>query len=137
MSASVTSQQSELLTSWKEIASYLGKGVRTVQRWEQRIRIAGSPSERESEGDRPRHAPGTGRLAGEQWSQRPKEFALAYGPRITSTRSAPAFVSQPSCAKPIAYCSKECPPYGAKHGTGMPGDGPPHEWHASRSAHRG
>src|SRR4051812_21902465 len=23
-----------LLTSWKEIATYLGKGVRTVQRWE-------------------------------------------------------------------------------------------------------
>src|SRR5512142_432845 len=23
-----------LLTSWKEIANYLGKGVRTVQRWE-------------------------------------------------------------------------------------------------------
>ena len=25
---------SEILTSWKEIAAYLGKGVRTVQRWE-------------------------------------------------------------------------------------------------------
>lgn len=25
------------LTSWKEIAAYLGKGVRTVQRWEQRF----------------------------------------------------------------------------------------------------
>ena len=24
-----------VLTSWKEIASYMGKGVRTVQRWEQ------------------------------------------------------------------------------------------------------
>jgi hypothetical protein len=24
----------QVLTSWKEIASYLGKGVRTVQRWE-------------------------------------------------------------------------------------------------------
>ena len=24
----------EILTSWKEIATYLGKGVRTVQRWE-------------------------------------------------------------------------------------------------------
>ena len=24
-----------VLTSWKEIAQYLGKGVRTVQRWEQ------------------------------------------------------------------------------------------------------
>ncbi len=28
-------QQSEFLTSWKEIAEYLGKGVRTVQRWEE------------------------------------------------------------------------------------------------------
>lgn len=27
--------QSSALTSWKEIAQYLGKGVRTVQRWEQ------------------------------------------------------------------------------------------------------
>lgn len=30
-------QQSALLTSWKEVASYLGKGVRTVQRWEVRL----------------------------------------------------------------------------------------------------
>jgi len=27
-------QQRPMLTSWKEVASYLGKGVRTVQRWE-------------------------------------------------------------------------------------------------------
>ena len=27
-------EQPMLLTSWKEIANYLGKGVRTVQRWE-------------------------------------------------------------------------------------------------------
>lgn len=26
---------SGILTSWKEIAGYMGKGVRTVQRWEQ------------------------------------------------------------------------------------------------------
>ena len=26
-----------LLTSWKEIANYLGKGVRTVQRWEREL----------------------------------------------------------------------------------------------------
>jgi excisionase family DNA binding protein len=29
------SKESTVLTSWKEIARYLGKGVRTVQRWEQ------------------------------------------------------------------------------------------------------
>lgn len=28
-------EKQRLLTSWKEIAAYLGKGVRTVQRWEQ------------------------------------------------------------------------------------------------------
>ena len=28
-------KMSNALTSWKEIAGYLGKGVRTVQRWEQ------------------------------------------------------------------------------------------------------
>jgi hypothetical protein len=27
--------QNRVLTSWKEIAAYLGKGVRTVQRWEE------------------------------------------------------------------------------------------------------
>ncbi len=33
----------EILSSWKEIATYFGKGVRTVQRWE---RIAGLPIHR-------------------------------------------------------------------------------------------
>ena len=31
------SQQARMLGSWKEIASYLGKGVRTVQRWERQF----------------------------------------------------------------------------------------------------
>ncbi len=31
------SKHSHLLTSWKEIAAHLGKGVRTVQRWEQEL----------------------------------------------------------------------------------------------------
>ena|ERR1700760_2332617 len=30
---------SNVLTSWKEIASYLGKGVRTVQRWERELSL--------------------------------------------------------------------------------------------------
>jgi hypothetical protein len=30
-------QSEEVLNSWKEIAAYLGRGVRTVQRWEQEI----------------------------------------------------------------------------------------------------
>ena len=29
----------EMLNSWKEIAAYLGRGVRTVQRWERELRM--------------------------------------------------------------------------------------------------
>lgn len=31
--------EAKALTSWAEIASYLGKGVRTVQRWERELRL--------------------------------------------------------------------------------------------------
>jgi hypothetical protein len=31
------SQQTEVLSSWKDIAKYAGKGVRTVQRWEHQL----------------------------------------------------------------------------------------------------
>ena len=34
MPISPASQPTSALTSWKEIATYLGKGVRTAQRWE-------------------------------------------------------------------------------------------------------
>ena len=34
MDTSIMSQNSTVLTSWKDIARYMGKGVRTVQRWE-------------------------------------------------------------------------------------------------------
>jgi predicted DNA-binding transcriptional regulator AlpA len=30
---------SQLLTSWKEIANFLGKGVRTAQRWERELHL--------------------------------------------------------------------------------------------------
>jgi len=33
------SQSHVILNSWKEIASYLGRGVRTVQRWEQELQL--------------------------------------------------------------------------------------------------
>jgi hypothetical protein len=39
----------KILTSWKEIGQYLGKGVRTVQRWE---REAGLPVHRQSRSSR-------------------------------------------------------------------------------------
>ena len=37
------SHEAKVLHSWKEIAAYLGKGVRTVQRWEQ---LLGLPVQR-------------------------------------------------------------------------------------------
>lgn len=33
------SQSHAILNSWKEIAAYLGRGVRTVQRWEQELQL--------------------------------------------------------------------------------------------------
>ena len=42
-------QQTAALQSWKEIAEYMGRGVRTVQRWE---RDAGLPIRRPRIGDR-------------------------------------------------------------------------------------
>jgi hypothetical protein len=35
MNSPIVSDNSPVLTSWKDIARYMGKGVRTVQRWEQ------------------------------------------------------------------------------------------------------
>jgi hypothetical protein len=32
-----TRQEAKVLSSWKDIAAYLGKGVRTVQRWEREV----------------------------------------------------------------------------------------------------
>lgn len=34
-----SSSSSEVLNSWKEVASYVGRGVRTIQRWEQDLRF--------------------------------------------------------------------------------------------------
>lgn len=34
MGTTTVSQNTTVLTSWKDIARYMGKGVRTVQRWE-------------------------------------------------------------------------------------------------------
>ena len=35
MNSPIVSDNAAVLTSWKDIARYMGKGVRTVQRWEQ------------------------------------------------------------------------------------------------------
>lgn len=39
MAQPATGSESHVLTSWKEVAVYLGKGVRTVQRWERELAL--------------------------------------------------------------------------------------------------
>jgi hypothetical protein len=39
MAPGIPPQQNAVFTSWKEIAAYLGKSVRTVQRWESEFRL--------------------------------------------------------------------------------------------------
>ncbi len=80
MPASVTSQHSELLTSWKEIASYLGKGVRTVQRWEQQFGLPVRRPNEKAKGIVHAKREELDQWLREQWSQRPKEFAPALAP---------------------------------------------------------
>jgi hypothetical protein len=77
MSASITPQQPELLTSWKEIASYLGKGVRTVQRWEQQFGLPVRRPNEKAKGIVHATRQELDQWLSLQWSQRPKEFANA------------------------------------------------------------
>ena len=49
LSSSEPASTKHALTSWKEIASYIGKSVRTVQRWESEL---GLPVRRPNPGDR-------------------------------------------------------------------------------------
>ena len=77
MSASIAPQRSELLTSWKEIASYLGKGVRTVQRWEQQFGLPVRRPNEKVKGIVHAKREELDTWLRDQWSQRPKEFAQA------------------------------------------------------------
>jgi hypothetical protein len=45
-----TRNEARFLGSWKEIAAYLGKGVRTVQRWEQEVGLPVSRPEKAHKG---------------------------------------------------------------------------------------
>jgi|SRR5215469_5471905 len=56
------SHETKVLRSWKEIAAYLGKGVRTVQRWEQ---LLGLPVKRQREKAKGTVAASTDQL--DQW----------------------------------------------------------------------
>lgn len=74
----VQMHEPELLTSWKEIACHLGKGVRTVQRWEQ---LYGLPVRRPNE-----KAKGIVHATRQEldlwleshWSQKPKDMAMTF-----------------------------------------------------------
>ncbi|MDT8069665.1 MAG: hypothetical protein ROO76_15980 [Terriglobia bacterium] len=74
---------SVVFTSWKEIASYLGKGVRTVQRWEAQF---GLPVQRPNT-----HAKGIVRATREEldqwiatrWSPRTGKFDLPDAPVVS------------------------------------------------------
>jgi len=79
MPAPITSQPLELLTSWKEIASYLGKGVRTVQRWEQQFGLPVRRPNEKAKGIVHATREELDQWLARQWSQRPKEFARAVG----------------------------------------------------------
>lgn len=89
MSGDGLSQPPALLTSWKEIAMYLGKGVRTVQRWEQQF---GLPVRRPNEKVKGIVHATTDELdawLATQWSQRPNTFSSAIvknGDHIESVR---------------------------------------------------
>lgn len=79
MSAS-TYQPPALFTSWKEIAAYLGKGVRTVQRWEQQFGLPVRRPNAREKGIVHANRQELDRWLELQWSQRPREFLRSYDP---------------------------------------------------------
>lgn len=60
------SEERSLLTCWKEIAEFFGKGVRTVQRWEKNMGM-------------PVHRPGTDRNVVFADPEELKKWALSQG----------------------------------------------------------
>jgi len=76
--SSVTPQHPELLSSWKEIASYLGKGVRTVQRWEQQYGLPVRRPNAKTKGIVHATRQELDKWLEAQWSQRPAEMEAAH-----------------------------------------------------------
>jgi hypothetical protein len=68
--------QPELLTSWKEIASYLGKGVRTVQRWEQHFELPVRRPNEKAKGIVYATRQELDTWLESQWTRRPKESGM-------------------------------------------------------------
>lgn len=89
-------QNVDILNSWKEIASYLGRGVRTVQRWESELHL---PVHRMGQSDRspvfafkPELDNWVRRQAGPQWqaAHLPSETALESGKQADAHAAAVA-----------------------------------------------
>ena len=68
------SEDSTVLSSWKDIAKYLGKGVRTVQRWE---RDSGLPVRRPPPPSHREVLAFTEEL--DTWTRHPRRFAKTNG----------------------------------------------------------
>jgi hypothetical protein len=87
-------QQPELLTSWKEIACYLGKGVRTVQRWEQQFGLpVRRPNER-AKGIVHATRQDLDHWLAAQWSQRNREVVSNSPPNQTQFDAVRASLQQ-------------------------------------------
>ncbi len=84
----------DVLSSWKEIAAYFGKGVRTVQRWEHEL---GLPIHRPNESD--------------------KGVVLAYPRELKDWMSRTSQFHQ--CSKPICGGSDVIPVLAKYHGGGL------------------
>ena len=78
MPTSYPYQQPELLTSWKEIAAHLGKGVRTVQRWEEAYGLPVRRPNEKSKGIVHATRAELDQWLATQWSQRPKEVSYDF-----------------------------------------------------------
>jgi hypothetical protein len=73
----VTPPQATALTSWKEIASYLGKGVRTVQRWECQFGLPVRRPNEKSKGVVYASRSELDQWLARHWSRRPGKFPTA------------------------------------------------------------
>ena len=76
MATGASSQQNDTFTCWKEIAAYLGKGVRTVQRWEANF---GLPVRRPNANSRSIHVSREelDHWLATRWKYKPRKFVSA------------------------------------------------------------
>ena len=80
MAVGISPRQNPVLTSWKEIASYLGKGVRTVQRWESRFGLPVRRPNKKSKGVVYASRSELDRWLATHWSQRARGLEIPEPP---------------------------------------------------------